>query len=72
MSENSPAAVRIVRGSPDEVELAALVAGLVAASSPLEDETATSAHRWADPVRRVRGATAWRPGADVWRWSLRG
>lgn len=71
MSEDAAPAVRIVRGAPDEVELAALVAGLVAANTPFEDESATSAHRWADPVRRVRGATAWRPGPDVWRWSLR-
>lgn len=71
MTGAQPPAVRIVRGTPDEIELAALVASL-AAVQPLEDETATEAHRWADPARQVRGAEPWRPGPDAWRWSLRG
>jgi len=65
-------AVRIVRGTPDEIELAALVAGLVAAGPAEEDEVAAGAQRWADPARRVRGPVGWRPGPDAWRWSLRG
>ena len=70
MTAGQPPAVRIVRGAPDDVELAALVASL-AAAQPLEDETATEARRWADPARRLRGAGPWRPGPDAWRWSLR-
>ena len=70
MSEQLPA-VRIVRGTPDEIELAALVAGLVASSQPEEDEVTAGAHRWANPERLVRGSGAWRPGPDAWRWSLR-
>ena len=71
MSEQQPA-VRIVRGAPDEIELAALVAGLVAAAPAEEDDVTAGAHRWANPERLVRGKGAWRPGRDAWRWSLRG
>ncbi|NLF03804.1 MAG: acyl-CoA carboxylase subunit epsilon [Actinomycetales bacterium] len=71
MSEARPPAVRIVRGAPDEVELAALVAGLVAATPELEDEVTAGAHRWANPAHLLRGPDSWRPGADAWRWSLR-
>jgi hypothetical protein len=80
MSEGAPLAhVQVVRGTPDEVELAALVAGIVAAVSDgvAEDEhdDATAAGRpaWADPARdRARTAGTWRTGPDAWRWSLRG
>ena len=71
MSDEPVPAVQIVRGTPDELELAALVAGLVAAQTPVEDEVTAGAHRWADPERRVRGSSGWHPGPDVWRWSLR-
>jgi hypothetical protein len=75
-------AVRIVRGEPDEVEVAALVAGLaaVAAESGLPDDEAPLAE-WTNHARTVRGeagATArsfggrsGRHNADAWRWSLR-
>ncbi|MFS0698888.1 acyl-CoA carboxylase epsilon subunit [Cellulomonas sp. 179-A 4D5 NHS] len=64
--------VRVVRGAPDDVELAALVAGLVAAASEA-DTTATSPRSaWTDRARVLRGSVT--PGAapDAWRWSLRG
>lgn len=67
--------VRVVRGTPDDVELAALVAGLVAATAPddddlPEDEDAQPA--WSDRARTLPGAAAtWRPGGDAWRSSLR-
>jgi hypothetical protein len=71
--------VQVVRGTPDEVELAALVAGIVAAVSDgaAEDghEGAPAAGRpaWADPARdRARSGGTWRTGPDAWRWSLRG
>lgn len=76
-------AVRIVRGTPDEVELAALVAGLaaVAAATGLPDDEAPL-EEWTNRVRSVRGngagvtarsfgGRAGRHNADAWRWSLR-
>jgi hypothetical protein len=63
--------VRVVRGEPDEEELAALVAGILAvaaASAPAEPEPDAAAP-WADHGRRLLGSTA-RPGASTWRWSL--
>lgn len=67
--------VQVVRGTPDDVELAALVAGIVAASVPGEDdapEDGAPRAAWADRARTVPGATAvWRTGPDVWRRSLR-
>lgn len=62
--------VRVVRGEVDEEELAALVAGIVAArmastGDEVDDGTRTSI--WADPRRRwgvPRGAQR-----AAWRWS---
>jgi acyl-CoA carboxylase epsilon subunit-like protein len=74
----SPAAaphVQVVRGTPDDVELAALVAGLVAASGPADDDGSDDAEpraAWSDRARAVPwAAAAWRPGPDAWRTSLR-
>ena len=39
--------VHVVRGAPDEVELAALVAGLVASSSATHDEHVAAPSAWA-------------------------
>lgn len=67
--------VQVVRGTPDDVELAALVAGLVAASVPGDDDAAEDAGpraAWSDRARVLRGAgAAWRTGPDAWRSSLR-
>ncbi|WP_028050982.1 acyl-CoA carboxylase subunit epsilon [Cellulomonas sp. URHD0024] len=69
--------MQVVRGTPDDVELAALVAGLMAAASeraghaePAVDGVAAP---WADRRRTMRGVRddALRPGPDAWRWSLR-
>jgi hypothetical protein len=68
-----PAHVHVVRGEPDDVELAALVAGLAAVR--LTDDADHEAPRsaWTDRSRVMRGrAPASRPGPDGWRWSLRG
>ncbi len=74
--------VRVVRGDPDELELAALVAGLAAGASAGAaaaavadlDEAATAARRrWRDAVHRLGvplEGGAERAG-DTWRWSLR-
>lgn len=63
--------LRVVRGQPDEVELAALVAGIAAhraATGPSGDGV-TAASRWTDHRRRLGLPPA--PGADAWRWSAR-
>ena len=67
------ARLQVVRGAPDDVELAALVAGIMAAAStgPAED-TAAPGSAWADRRRQLRPQPAPVPGADAWRWSLRG
>lgn len=72
--------VQVVRGTPDDVELAALVAGLVAAASGQgdhgdadaagrEDAARAARARWTAPGR-LRGAVRPQPGPDAWRWSL--
>ncbi|WP_242511292.1 acyl-CoA carboxylase epsilon subunit [Pengzhenrongella frigida] len=73
-----PAVVHVVRGEPDDVELAALVAGLAAAGAEAGDDDPTATHphtAWSDRSRAMRGRTGPRtptaPGADSWRWSLR-
>lgn len=75
MSGAEPGAhVHVVRGAPDDMELAALVAGLVAASQDVHDheEHVPAPSAWADRRRVLRGSSDVRPGPDAWRWSLRG
>lgn len=72
--------VRVVRGEPDEVELAALVAGLVAGAerpgaadgSPdgQEQRAARARRRWCH-AQSPLGAVS-QPSPDAWRWSARG
>ncbi|MDT7783219.1 MAG: hypothetical protein QOF58_1638 [Pseudonocardiales bacterium] len=60
--------LRVVKGAPDDYELAALtavVAGL-AAATPAEDKP-TPRSEWANPARRVRRPLQHGPGA--WRAS---
>ncbi|MBB5805959.1 hypothetical protein F4560_005727 [Saccharothrix ecbatanensis] len=60
--------LRVVRGNPDDVELAAVtavVAGLAASEGPAEDKPRRSA--WADKSRLLRRPLAHGPGA--WRSS---
>ncbi|SDC56780.1 Acyl-CoA carboxylase epsilon subunit [Sanguibacter gelidistatuariae] len=64
------AQMRVVRGAPDDLEVAALVAGLVAVASSgahLPDDVPAPA-QW---TRRSRPAPALPTGGDSWRWSLR-
>ena len=59
---------RVVRGNPDDVELAAVTAvvvGLVSAGGPVEDRPRRSA--WSDRSRQVRRPLPHGPGA--WRAS---
>lgn len=65
------AQMRVVRGSPDDVEVAALVASLAAmVSRDAEHPPETpSRSEWNRPLRAARGTRT--AGADAWRWSLR-
>ena len=64
------AQMRVVRGAPDDLEVAALVAGLVAVASSGEDahEDAPQPGQW---TRRSRPRSGLPTGGDSWRWSLR-
>ncbi|HEY8720606.1 acyl-CoA carboxylase epsilon subunit [Pengzhenrongella sp.] len=72
-----PAHVQVVRGAPDDDELAALVAGLAAAAGggATDAAPAPALSAWTDRSRALRhGAgphTPAAPGPDTWRWSLR-
>jgi hypothetical protein len=63
--------VRVVRGEPDEVELAALVAGIFAAVAGAGDDEAAAPPpaAWSDHTRRL--GTSPTPGPATWRWSGR-
>ncbi|PFG38731.1 acyl-CoA carboxylase epsilon subunit-like protein [Georgenia soli] len=68
-------AVRVVHGRPDDLELAALVAGIVAARGRVDelgglpdDAAETVRTRWTDRARVLGAAPT--PGAGAWRWSL--
>ncbi len=63
--------LRVVRGEPDEMELAALVAGIMAAAGSIasSEPEAASPAPWSDHARRL--GVPPRPGPDGWRWSLR-
>ena len=70
------AGLRVVRGTPDAEELAALVAGMVAVVAANEEDEApgspTSA--WMDRTRTLRGSHRDLPlgrGDTAWRHSLR-
>jgi hypothetical protein len=83
MSAEHRPSVRVVRGTPDEVEVAALVAGLAAAAAAAEvPADAAPVDEWTNRVRGLRGTGAGataktfggrsgRHNADAWRWSLR-
>lgn len=72
-SFEAAAQVRIVSGHPDDVELAALVAGLASSLGQAEDDQLDpdAGEQWSERSRLLRGASAPR-GRDTWRWSLRG
>ena len=65
------AQMRVVRGTPDDVEVAALVASLAAvASRDVEPATETARRsEWDRPLRTAQSART--AGHDAWRWSLR-
>jgi hypothetical protein len=61
--------LRVVRGVPDDAELAALtvVVGAIAAAPAADDDDQPAASRWGAPSLR----RPLRPGPDAWRFSLR-
>ena len=79
---SSGRSLRVVRGAPDDLEVAALVAGLAAAAAAAhvpDDEAPLS--EWTNRARGLRGTgagataksfggRAGRHNADSWRWSL--
>ncbi|WP_406691457.1 acyl-CoA carboxylase epsilon subunit [Saccharopolyspora sp. ID03-671] len=75
MSEQTPQrpVLRIVRGDPDDVEVAALTAALAgAAAAQVPDEGQEPMSLWADPASGLRhpaGRRPLRPGLHAWRAS---
>lgn len=71
------AGMKVVRGTPDESELAALVAGVVAfagAANDEDDEPGSPTSAWMDRLRTMRGRRIAGPlgrGPSAWRHSLR-
>ncbi|AEI12996.1 acyl-CoA carboxylase subunit epsilon [Cellulomonas gilvus] len=73
MNADSP--FQVVRGAPDDVELAALIAGIIASGAGAvapADDPRRAGSAWADRRRQLRPAPAPSAGPDTWRWSLRG
>ena len=71
--DTGPAHLQVMRGAPDDLELAALVAGLAAASERADDRDELAGRSaWNDRARAVRGRSMLAStGPDAWRWSLR-
>ena len=71
------AGMRVVRGTPDDAELAALVAGMAAyaqAADAAADEPGSPTSAWMDRARTLRGHNVMGPlgrGPNSWRHSLR-
>ncbi len=69
--------LRVVRGTPDEAVLAALVAGVAAMASAVADdavEPGSPRSAWMDRSRSMRGRRIYAPlgrGSEAWRHSLR-
>jgi hypothetical protein len=66
--DESPLVVKVVRGNPNDEELAALVAVLVAAGSNAAAEPPAPQRRWASPATRLR-SPAYGPRPGGWRAS---
>jgi hypothetical protein len=65
MTEADRPLLRVVRGTPDDVELAALTAVVAALASRTEETPAPRTSLWADRAGRQRGML--RPGPGAWR-----
>jgi hypothetical protein len=66
--DESPLVVKVVRGNPNDEELAALVAVLVAAGNNAAGEPPAPQRRWASPATRLR-SPAYGPRPGGWRAS---
>jgi hypothetical protein len=73
MSDDAPPVLRIVRGTPDDAEIAALTAALVTVSVPGAAEPQPEPMSvWADrcaALRHPAGRRPLRPGRHAWRAS---
>jgi acyl-CoA carboxylase epsilon subunit len=67
MADDDKPMLRVVRGTPDELELAALTAVVASLRAAPAAEEAQPGSRWADKVRLTRGALP--KGAGAWRAS---
>jgi len=68
------AALQVVKGSPDDAELAALVAGMVAAAAGGGEHNGAPSSAWMDRSRGLRGRRGFglpARGEAAWRFSLR-
>ena len=74
-ASDTAAALKVVRGAPDEMELAALVAGMVAMAAAQHDaeDPGSPTSAWMDRSRTMRGARTGPlgKGENAWRHSLR-
>jgi hypothetical protein len=69
-ADESKPLFRVVRGNPDDAELAGLTAVVAAlASTPAAPAAPVEGSAWGDPARRVRNPLRHGPGA--WRASSR-
>lgn len=61
--------IKIIKGQPDEAELAALVASIVSARAAklTAGDDGSGSSVWADPTRRWGTPTT--PSRSAWRWS---
>ena len=67
-AETTPPLLRIVRGTPDDAELAALTAVIAALARPqAQDQAERPRSAWSDPATRLRAPL--RPGPGAWRAS---
>lgn len=72
MNDATPPVLRIVRGSPDDAEIAALTTALIALSAAGSDTAPEPMSMWADRSARLRhpaGRRPLRPGRHSWRAS---
>ncbi|WP_173127431.1 acyl-CoA carboxylase subunit epsilon [Kibdelosporangium persicum] len=67
MSESERPLLRIVRGTPDDVELAALTAVVASLPGPTPEPEPEQRSVWNDPATRLR--VQLRPGPGAWRAS---
>ncbi|ONI85909.1 acetyl-CoA carboxylase biotin carboxyl carrier protein subunit [Actinosynnema sp. ALI-1.44] len=67
MSSDDRPLLRIVRGTPDDAELAALTAVVASLPGPAEEAEPEQRSAWGDPASRMRAQV--RPGPGAWRAS---